>query len=500
MSKFNFSESDSYLIDIDICHKINEKIDKLVLTNMANNSYYLNLYYLRLYMSAVVTRYISILHKNNKIKNREDMQKIIDEVMSGILIILSDFNFHNQLHIAISLFINQMLLLMYDGIDDFYVTPAPIFNHIINYEEEEIQFKNGMVAIIEPIIMSDNKKQVQNINTALNIINTMNELFDYDAKVIKIHLAVIISGLWVQNIDKIQMVKNSKIDEIIPNNNINLNDFGEFRKLLLQNEYNITIVNEDGEYNNTADADIIIDEYSEDNEIDTQSAKEDTFDDELDFNLQASLDYIAKETTNIFQLITNKTEVNKNNTIPDGAVYESLYNYVNQQEPSEIDIHLVNHMVNQIYDNKNTTETKENKKDIKTNKINEKINKNDDISILNLNKNYTPHFDTDGYTNYVGDCLNADTNKFVMNFTDYMKDILGILKKQNIDYKKKTISEIAKKYNHFKNQFMIGDIIKKKDIIIVKVLYKDVELVLTIPNKDDIISNISYRKLEDHNE
>ena len=492
MSKFNFSESESYLIDIDVCHKINEKIDKLVLTNMANNSYYLNLYYLRLYMSAVITRYISILHKNNKIKNREDMQKIIDEVMSVILIILSDFNFHNQLHIAISLFINQMLLLIYDGIDDFCVTPAPIFNHIINYEEEEMQFKNGMVAIIEPIIISDNKKQVQNINTALNIINTMNEIFDYDAKVIKIHLAVIVSGLWVQNIDKVQMVKNSKIDEIIPDNNINLNDFGEFRRLLLKNEYNIAIINEDDEYNNT---DNIIDEYSENNEEDNQPSKEVSLDNELDFNLQASLNYIAKETTNIFQLISNKTEVNKNNTIPDGAVYESLYNYINQKEPSEIDIHLVNQMISQIYDNKNTNEIKENKKDIKTNKINEKINKNDNINILNIDKIYTPEFDADGYTAYVGDCLNADTNKFVINFTDYMKDILGILKKQNIDYKKKTISEIAKKYNHFKNQFTVSDVIKKKDIFKVKVLYKDIELVLTIPNKDDIISNISYKRI-----
>ena len=499
MSKFNFSESEAYLIDIDVCHKINEKIDKLILTNMANNSYYLNLYYLRIYMSTVITRYISILHKNNIIKNREDMQKTIDEIMAGVLVILSDFQFHNQLYIAISLFINQILLLMYDGIDDFCVSPAPIFNHIVNYEDEEIQFRNGIVAIIEPLVISEDKKQVQDMNTALNIINTMNEIFDYDAKVIKIHLAVIISGLWVQNIDKVQMVKNSKIDEIIPDNNINLNDFGEFRRLLLKNEYNIAIINEDDEYNNT---DNIIDEYSEDNEEDNQHPEEVSLDNELDFNLQASLNYIAKETTNIFQLISNKTEVNKNNTIPDGAVYESLYNYINQKESSEIDIHLVNQMIDQIYDNKNTNEIKESKKDIKTNKINEKINSNDDINILNVDKIYTSEFDADGYTAYVGDCLNADTNKFVINFTDYMKDILGILKKQNIDYKKKTISEIAKKYNHFKNQFTVSDIVKKKDIFKVKVLYKDVELMLTIPNKDDIISNISYKRInvEDNHE
>ena len=54
------------------------------------------------------------------------------------------------------------------------------------------------------------------MNTALNIINTMNELFDYDAKVFKVHIAVIISSLWVQDATKIQMINNSKIDEISP--------------------------------------------------------------------------------------------------------------------------------------------------------------------------------------------------------------------------------------------------------------------------------------------
>lgn len=503
MNRFDFSESEAYLFDNETCHKINEKIDKLILTNMANNSYYLNLYYLRIYMSTVITRYISILHKNNKIKNREDMQKTIDEIMAGILVVLSDFQFHNQLYIAISLFIKQILLLMYDGIDDFCVSPAPVFNHIVNYEDEEIQFRNGIVAIIEPLVISEDKKQVQDMNTALNIINTMNELFDYDAKVFKVHIAVIISNLWVQDVTKIQMIKNSKIDEIIPNNNINLDDFAEFRKLLLKNEYNIEIIYDNDDNDNVVD-DIHHDYYPEEEKIEEDNIIESTshpLEEELNYNMLVSLEYMSKEITNIFSVINNvpKESVVNNSVFPDGIVYESLYNYINNDESAELDIHMVNATVNGIYGSDDTIK-KENKKDTKTSKNKEKITKNDEFQPINTDKNYTPYFDTDGYTSYVGDCVNADTNKFVIDFTDYMKDILGILKKQNIDYKKKTISEIAKKYNHFKNQFTVGDIIKKKDIFKLKVLYKDVELLLTISNKDDIISNISYRKLENKHE
>jgi len=43
---------------------------------------------------------------------------------------------------------------------------------------------------------------------------------------------------------------------------------------------------------------------------------------------------------------------------------------------------------------------------------------------------------------------------------------------------------------------LLRGITKKKDIFNVKIIYNDAELVLTIPNKDDIISNIRYRKLE----
>ena len=59
------------------------------------------------------------------------------------------------------------------------------------------------------------------------------------------------------------------------------------------------------------------------------------------------------------------------------------------------------------------------------------------------------------------------------------------------------IYEIADKYNHCNanNTFTVR-YYKKKDIFNVKIIYNDAELVLTIPNKDDIISNISYRKLE----
>lgn len=79
-----------------------------------------------------------------------------------------------------------------------------------------------------------------------------------------------------------------------------------------------------------------------------------------------------------------------------------------------------------------------------------------------------------------------------------MKDILSILKNQGTDYKKKMIYEIADKYNHCNgnNTFTVKGITKKKDIFNVKIIYNDAELVLTIPNKDDIISNIRYRKLE----
>ena len=45
---------------------------------------------------------------------------------------------------------------------------------------------------------------------------------------------------------------------------------------------------------------------------------------------------------------------------------------------------------------------------------------------------------------------------------------------------------------------LLGVLQKKKDIFNVKIIYNDAELVLTIPNKDDIISNIRYRKLEDN--
>ena len=38
------------------------------------------------------------------------------------------------------------------------------------------------------------------------------------------------------------MIKNSKIDEIITNNNINLDDFAEFRNYYLKIEYNIEII------------------------------------------------------------------------------------------------------------------------------------------------------------------------------------------------------------------------------------------------------------------
>lgn len=501
MNRFDFSESEAYLSDNETCHKINEKIDKLILTNMANNSYYLNLYYLRIYMSTIITRYISILHKNNKIKNREDMQKTIDEIMAGVLVVLSDFQFHNQLYIAISLFINQILLLMYDGIDDFCVSPAPIFNHIVNYEDEEIQFRNGIVAIIEPLVISEDKKQVQDMNTALNIINTMNELFDYDSKVFKVHIAVIISSLWVQDATKIQMIKNSKIDEIIPNNNINLDDFAEFRKLLLKNEYNIEIIYDNDD--NVVD-DIHHDYYPEEEKIEEDNIIESTsqpLEEELNYNMLVSLEYMSKEITNIFSVINNvpKESVVNNSVFPDGIVYESLYNYINNDESAELDIHMVNATVNGIYGSDDVVK-KDTKKDIKTNKNKEKTNKNDKNSVINTDKNYTPYFDTDGYTSYVGDCVNADTNKFVIDFISYMKDILSILKNQGTDYKKKMIYEIADKYNHCNdnNTFIVGGITKKKDIFNVKIIYNDAELVLTIPNKDDIISNIRYRKLENN--
>lgn len=503
MNRFDFSESEAYLSDNETCHKINEKIDKLILTNMANNSYYLNLYYLRIYMSTVITRYISILHKNNKIKNREDMQKTIDEIMAGVLVVLSDFQFHNQLYIAISLFINQILLLMYDGIDDFCVSPAPIFNHIVNYEDEEIQFRNGIVAIIEPLVISEDKKQVQDMNTALNIINTMNELFDYDSKVFKVHIAVIISSLWVQNATKIQMIKNSKIDEIIPNNNINLDDFAEFRKLILKNEYNIEIIYDNDD--NVVD-DIYNDYYPEEEKIEEDNIIESTsqpLEEELNYNMLVSLEYMSKEITNIFSVINNvpKESVVNNSVFPDGIVYESLYNYINNDESAELDIHMVNATVNGIYGSDDVVK-KENKKDTKTNKNKEKTNKNDKNNVINTDKIYTPYFDTDGYTSYVGDCVNADTNKFVIDFVSYMKDILSILKNQGTDYKKKMIYEIADKYNHCNdnNTFTVGGITKKKDIFNVKIIYNDAELVLTIPNKDDIISNIRYRKLENKHE
>lgn len=358
MNRFDFSKSEAYLSDNETCHKISEKIDKLILTNMANNSCYLNLYYLRIYMSTVITRYISILHKNNKIKNREDMQKTIDEIMAGVLVVLSDFQFHNQLYIAISLFINQILLLMYDGIDDFCVSPAPIFNHIVNYEDEEIQFRNGIVAIIEPLVISEDKKQVQDMNTALNIINTMNELFDYDAKVFKVHIAVIISSLWVQDATKIQMIKNSKIDEIIPNNNINLDDFAEFRKLLLKNEYNIEIIYDNDDNDNVVD-DIHHDYYPEEEKIEEDNIIESTshpLEEELNYNMLVSLEYMSKEITNIFSVINNvpKESVVNNSVFPDGIVYESLYNYINNDKSAELDIHMVNATVNGIYGSDDT--------------------------------------------------------------------------------------------------------------------------------------------------
>ena len=178
-------------------------------------------------------------------------------------------------------------------------------------------------------------------------------------------------------------------------------------------------------------------------------------------------------------------------------VYESLYNYINNDESAELDIHMVNATVNGIYGSDDTIK-KENKKDTKTSKNKEKITKNDEFQPINTDKNYTPYFDTDGYTSYVGDCVNADTNKFVIDFVSYMKDILSILKNQGTDYKKKMIYEIADKYNHCNdnNTFTVGGITKKKDIFNVKIIYNDAELVLTIPNKDDIISNIRYRKLE----
>lgn len=369
MNRFDFSESESYKLDRETYHKINETVNSLVLTNMANNSYYLNLYYLRIYMTDVITRYISILHKHGKINSREDMQKIIDEIMSGILVILSDFQFHNQLYIAISLFINQILLLMYDGIDDFCVTPAPIFNHVINCEDEEIQFRNGIITIIEPLIISEDKKQVQDMNTALNIINTINELFDYDHNMFKVYIAVVISNLWVKDATKIQMVKNSKIDEIIPNNNINLDDFVEFRKHLLKNEYNIEVI-----YSNDNVVDDIYNDYddSEEEKIEEDNIIEATpqpIEDELNYNMLSSLEYISKEITNMFSLINNipKEEIVNTSMLPDGIVYESLYNLINTDEPVNLDIHMVNTTVDSIY-GKDDVVKKDTKKDIKTNK------------------------------------------------------------------------------------------------------------------------------------
>jgi len=394
---------------------------------------------------------------------------------------------------------------MYDGIDDFCVSPAPIFNHIVNYEDEEIQFRNGIVAIIEPLVISEDKKQVQDMNTALNIINTMNELFDYDAKVFKVHIAVIISSLWVQDATKIQMIKNSKIDEIIPNNNINLDDFAEFRKLLLKNEYNIEIIYDNDDNDNVVD-DIHHDYYPEEEKIEEDNIIESTsqpLEEELNYNMLVSLEYMSKEITNIFSVINNvpKESVVNNSVFPDGIVYESLYNYINNDESAELDIHMVNATVNGIYGSDDVVK-KDTKKDIKTNKNKEKTNKNDKNSVINTDKNYTPYFDTDGYTSYVGDCVNADTNKFVIDFVSYMKDILSILKNQGTDYKKKMIYEIADKYNHCNdnNTFIVGGITKKKDIFNVKIIYNDAELVLTIPNKDDIISNIRYRKLENNHD
>jgi len=212
-----------------------------------------------------------------------------------------------------------------------------------------------------------------------------------------------------------------------------------------------------------------------------------------------SLEYMSKEITNIFSVINNvpKESVVNNSVFPDGIVYESLYNYINNDESAELDIHMVNATVNGIYGSDDTIK-KENKKDTKTSKNKEKITKNDEFQPINTDKNYTPYFDTDGYTSYVGDCVNADTNKFVIDFVSYMKDILSILKNQGTDYKKKMIYEIADKYNHCNDNstFTVGGITKKKDIFNVKIIYNDAELVLTIPNKDDIISNIRYRKLE----
>ena len=77
------------------------------------------------------------------------MQKTIDEIMAGVLVVLSDFQFHNQLYIAISLFINQILLLMYDGIDDFCVSLLLYLIILLIMKMKKFN-SEIIVAIIEP--------------------------------------------------------------------------------------------------------------------------------------------------------------------------------------------------------------------------------------------------------------------------------------------------------------------------------------------------------------
>lgn len=544
MEKFDFLDSENIPVDIDICKKISKEIDKLILTNLVTNSSYLDLFYLRLYMVSVTTRYISMLQTTDRINSRADMQKALDAVMSLSLIVVADFGSHEKLEMSVSLFINQLLLLAYDNVDNMCVSPSNLHNYIIDGNEDlgsDGVHNRGVIAIIEPIITKPGRRKIEDMNKALDIVNTFYELFDYNSKMFKVFVAVIVSDLWVEEIDKPIMVKNAGIDDMLPNNNINMEDFSEFRQFNLKAEYNIDvdmIVSENDEYDSQeAFADYISDAtdiFNEINEAPNSTGSID-YQNEADFNLNVNMNLISEEIEKLFCLIHNieDGEIYNDSDIPDAVTYKSMYDIIYNSEKNILGTHLLNDTIKTIYSGTNAPkkEKPKSKKNIK--KRNDIIKLNIDMEELynsiigkskfdvtdeelddenyefdlieneeeedntcNLEKllKFNTGPDSDGYYCYATSDIDDETNKFVIHFSDYVNDMLKILKKKKINYDKKMLLSIATSYNK-KDNFKVDKINKRKELFNIIIQYKDTEMILTANSNCDIISNIRCKNL-----
>lgn len=506
LAEFKFSDTGSKLPvnkmnDVDVKH-IGFNVEDIMNLTFTMNTPYTALNLLKRYMTTVCTRYTKLMVSTDNVKNREDTQKIVDEMssisLSTILYfgknINGDLDTEYVFYCAICYFLKQVLSLIYnDSSIEISLTPTALYTDI-----DEL----AMAIVVEPILDDEHKVSYKKAKEIYMFFVNLITYLDADEADFMVFTCGIMANTWIKDsklaadTDMI-MMKDSRIDMLFPNNVITVDQFYNFRAMILKKTYNINIEM------------IEPDNNSEENEeeVDSETKKEQKIMEvaeelvkEKNKNRNIWSDYIDA----LYSAISNIPieTIKKDNKIPDNIVCTKMSGLIETNSSKDKDFPISPNLV----DYTSTSIYKKHKLD----KIDEALMKigngeksadevfktmfgigSNEIKInIDENKEYKLKKDSRGYCEYLTDFNDKKTNSAILNFNSYLSDILPICVKKNI-LNKNNIEKIIDSYKKDNIKFISCSSIK--DNFKVKIKQNNNDILLTISKKSAIIDNIKIK-------